>query len=165
MIISRDSWHYKLLNKFDFRIPSSLCPYFWKVVLCVGLSIILGVVLIAFAFAIIHGIGYATFFKGVSFFDLTLWQHIQCVLYSLLIDLCIVITVCSGFYILSKSVRSETHEFVYESKLFAKIRKYEDYNEYLKANKKGYYKERKPGILLSYLKAKKEKVCPTLEFK
>lgn len=165
MIISRDSWHYKLLNKFDFRIPSSLCPYFWKVVLCVGLSIILGAISLGLVWALFYGIGHEIFFKGVSSFDLTLWQHVQCVLYSVLFDLWISVVIYSGFYIFSKGVRSETHEFVYESKLFAKIRKYEDYNEYLKANKKGYYKERKPGILLSYLKAKKEKVCPTLEFK
>lgn len=165
MIISRDSWHYKLLNKFDFRVPGSLCPYFWKVVLCVGLSIVFGVIALVMLWGATHGLGYATAFKGALIFDLTLWQHIQCVLYSLMFDLCIALIIFIVFYIFFKDVRSDTHEFVYESKLFAKIRKHEDYNEYLKANKKGYYKDRKPGILMSYVKAKKEKVCPTLKFK
>jgi len=32
--ISRDSWHYKLMEQgrevFDISIPYNLCPYFWK---------------------------------------------------------------------------------------------------------------------------------------
>ena len=32
MRISTKSWHYRLLDFYDFDIPNNLCPYFWKVV-------------------------------------------------------------------------------------------------------------------------------------
>ena len=50
MKISRNSWHYQMLQSWSFEIPHNLCPYFWKVVWCLLLYPILGVgaMLIAF---------------------------------------------------------------------------------------------------------------------
>lgn len=37
MILSKKSWHYWFYSKFYWRTPTNLCPYFWKTVLSIVL--------------------------------------------------------------------------------------------------------------------------------
>ena len=49
MKVRTSSWHYKIVDLFDFGSdPKSLCSYFWRVVGNSLLALILGVLLIVF---------------------------------------------------------------------------------------------------------------------
>jgi len=37
MYINRNSWHYNLVSDFGYRLPRSLCSYFWLLMLAIGL--------------------------------------------------------------------------------------------------------------------------------
>lgn len=49
MKISTKSWHYRLIDRFDFNHPENLCAYFWKTVwACVFAAVLaLGAVMLA----------------------------------------------------------------------------------------------------------------------
>lgn len=164
MIINRTSWHYRLLSALDFNIPRSLCPYFWKTMFALAFSLIVIIVCCVIFGAMTYGLGYAVFYN-VPLVELSLIDHLICVGVSLLIDIGITSIVLLFFYIFVRDFRETIHEKVYESRFLKNIRKHDDYYDYQVANKKGDFKVKKKNLLVEFLKAKKEKVCPTLEFK
>lgn len=147
MIISKNSWHYKLLRLWDkepyeYR-KYSLCEYFWTVVWFTlttpivavgGIMIAIGllwVLLLSPVIGLISGvIGHPLPFINYDVFWL-----------GLLIDLLLVIVLGIGLF--------------HEDKVIP-----EWFPKKLTVNKKT---ENKPNLLFAWLKAKKDKFCPLIE--
>lgn len=178
MEISKSSWHYRLLSFFGMDIPTSLCPYFWKTVFVCIISLFACVVVSAVAWAVLYLGGLIWLFPNlpngmdpVSFtFTLTASQHFDVIWRSFVVDICFIFTVMCVLYILAKDFRKFVHGSVYNSKLMKDRRKHEDYDDYIwdkkdrKRSRKN-YKEEHPGLVKSFYKAHKDKVCPFLTFK
>lgn len=178
MIISKNSWHYRLLSFFDMKIPTSLCPYFWKSVFAHGVVAVVLTMVSACLFFLFFLTGmiqlYPNIPDGLNPFTLLAvlsWTEIgQIILYSLKNDLYIIMSVISILYVLFAGTRRFFHGLIYDSALFAKIRKHDDYDDYRRFKDKKRreskdYKEAHPSVIKEYLKARKSKICPMLEFK
>lgn len=170
MIINKTSWHYRLLSMWDCKIPRSLCPYFWKTLFMSIWTVFVACFVIVIFIAIVYGLGFAILYSNHvdvdmrNLFNLSLIDHLKCVGMSLAVDVGITFCVLMFFFVFVRDFRELVNERVYDSKLMANVRKHEDYYEYtLSKNKQKRIK--KSNLLIEFLKAKKEKVCPTLEFK
>lgn len=162
MKLALDSWHRKLYNMtYDIRVPRSLCGYFWVIVLAVVLFIPLTVlsipnrllgffrekdedndvqgdeVLLASSTAIFGLIVYA----GLA--------EIVCMIWLLFDASLPPIIVFGGFgWLIVLSII-----IIWLKTKWA--------NRYRKPRP---MKEKKPSLIGSYLKAKKEKICPIIEW-
>lgn len=167
MIINTKSWHYRLLKSLDCNIPRSLCPYFWKTVLMSMFVLMMSVIALIAVSLFAYGIGYMSFmpkeFSWEVFASMTILDHIKCVLYSLAFDVVGAFGTFVFFYTISSSIRSDVNEFVYE-KVPRDKREFEYYHQYYR-NKRKNKKPKQKSLIIAYLKARKEKICPTLEFK
>lgn len=136
MDIKKSSWHYRIVD-FIYAVPSSsLCNYFWQLalVLIVTTAIALGVYGASFAFGVMVVEEFLKSSVVLPFIVLPIIGAIAIVLIFLL---------SFGFIYLWNKGKT----------------KYSNY----KREKRG--KEPEPdGILTSYIKAKKAKVCPQLKF-
>lgn len=150
MIISKNSWHYKLLTDkmfgffnpvfYDMDISRSLCIYFWQVILVIALRILLAIIVISplhvlLAFGldghVVTGSGILDIFFFINFLT------------------GLIVSGLLGLSIVLGSLKL----------IYWKI------EEYLPEKKKQEKKPKQPNILVEYIKAKKEKVCPMIEFK
>ena len=145
----KDSWHYKLYRKFYGNwndMPSSICPYFWKVVWAILFKYILFPIIIIPAIValvigslgaifvlpwcllnIIMGHGAALDLWGVDVYH---WK-------ALLVDI-------AAWLILVSTM------FVYY---------------WLKFKRKLSSTKENPSIIVEWVKAKKSRICPMIEFK
>lgn len=149
MIINRNSWHYKVaaMGTFDCDIPRNLCPYFW---------------LVAFkCFMLFAGFSALTLLSWAVGVDLATWLFAQvgvtltnlgAAIPGILIGaigiasfIGIGLSIAFGIYKLKERVKEKREE-----KRQAKIEAGE---------------EIKPSLVIEFMKAKHEKVCPRLEFK
>ncbi len=154
MKISKNSWHYKMLKQgafgcFNHYKPSnSLCLYFWQVAFQIG-ALFLWLPLMGFLFVSVFAVGplllVATWFLAGEL--LTSHEAMMQILPEMLAPLiaagviglilyaaAIVAFSCAGLSILSKKIRANQ---VVDSK---------------------------PSLVIEYVKAKKQKICPILEF-
>lgn len=154
MKISKNSWHYKMLNQgafglFEKRYPSqSLCLYFWQVVYQIG-ALFLWLPFMGFLFVSVFAVGplllVATWFLAGEL--LTSHQAVMQILPEMLAPMVaagmlglvlyvfvIVAFFCAGLSVLPKKIR--TNQAV----------------------------DSKPSLVIEYVKAKKQKICPILEF-
>ena len=156
MKISKNSWHYKLLDFFKFDviydlrlgINVSLCRYFWNVV--VGLMAVGGCVVLGSAAVFL--IGALTFLAVIapisyltqSYFGFG-WDYASTHGVSMIWIMWVVLPLAVGI----------TGAFKGELKVFP---------SWMKVNNKPRIKKaKKPNIFMEYLKAKKAKVCPLVE--
>jgi hypothetical protein len=178
MIISKNAWHYRLMSFFDMKIPTSLCPYFWKTVACFGMIAMFTVIALAIIWALFFLGGLMILYPNlpngldpVSFtFTLSLSEVGPVILKSLFCDLCLFGGIFVALYVVFSGFRRFIHGIIYDSRLFSKIRKHEDYDDYRWKKKSAQresknHKRENPGLIRSYMKARKSKFCPTLEFK
>lgn len=142
MNISKNSWHYKTIRNLN-RTPSrSLCLYFWQVVLCSLFLYLIGpAVLLLGGFCIIGGLPLVVggLLTHTPDGDL-LWNWIVMVkCWSVGIG-AIVAFFAVGWFIVS---------------LWG----------YIKSKLSKVSIDKEPSVLVSYIQAKKQKVCPFINFK
>lgn len=161
MNINRNSWHYKLLSKMDFRVARqlkyedsnvTLCQYFWNVVaaslafICATIiitSVVLGSLFIAFSILV----GLAIFF-GASWLPVVehgsfmFGSHVGGLIFSFLVGTA----------------------FVWQTAL-EQVKAGLIIPDWMKFSKQKVTpkKETKPNILFEYVKAKKNKFCPIVK--
>lgn len=148
--INTKSWHFRLIRNFDSKPKSNLCGYFWQVVKYIILSVFIvsvGIILVsAFAFFSLYIIGLiagstlaSVGIFPASFIDVPNTFNWRYVVLSIVIDAVIA-------------------AFIYGK------HKYDEYR-YEKAEKSnGTEKSTKPNLLFEFVKAKKQKICPLINF-
>ena len=137
MKIKQSSWHYRLLEAFS-RYPSrSLCGYFWQVVSTLLLYVPVTILFIGALVGILGFMFLMPIFSFFGIFDISSGGYIGLLLWAFVLFA----------YLEEKySVITNLHE------------KWED------RSIRKEYKEKDPNIFFEWLKAKKSKVCPMLEF-
>ena len=147
MNINKESWHYRFIKKMDgeFSIPNNLCPYVRKVIIMGALAVLVGSFVIATTVGLLGITGVAL---GVVAGALA--TSFSFGAYVFLFVLCTEIVV--GFKILWDLDGKFQAFFVrLGRKLFPN-----------KSEAMGDVKE--PSIFIEYIKAKHDKICPSLSF-
>ena len=140
MKISTQSWHYKMVNKI-FNYPSkSLCIYFWQIPYSAIVCAVCGIVMLT----VIVGMVGTVLVLLAQPVALNIW-HVP-----------VEDTLALG--LLSTVVWGAVFKGLNEHFSAA------SWNKVLFKVKTKPRKEKKPSLLLAYLKAKKDKVCPLIEF-
>lgn len=140
MNISRDSWHYRFLNFLGFRPSKSLCLYFWQVVLFAPMVLLVRTVAIFFV---------SMAFLGVFFLLLTpIWLPI--------VEWDIFGNPSLTPEYFKHWLMPGMASLFWIACLVALI------HHRVKQRRK--HSPKPDGLIKSYLKAKKEKVCPTIKF-
>lgn len=154
MIINKNSWHFKIYKTFNntWNLPKTLCAYFWKTLIPVLVVSFVG--LMALTVITIGGSQILTKFFVFS----SLWTLVPAslVVGALFIALCVgfSVVVVLGIPKLIDLYRERKHDKEIEFEV-----------ENLERIKNGLEPiERKKSLIGEYLKARKEKVCPTLEY-
>ena len=147
MKISKQSWHYRLVND-SFTLPSNnLCTYVWQIIVSLIFWLIFIMFVSSAAFIIASGLAV---FVLPHFVDV--WGYEGHWRVKKLIELVMVFgalfwIVCAGFSIsylwgfLIDKLITDRREGSFKS-----------------------VKSRKPSIVSEYIKAKKQKICPMIEF-
>jgi hypothetical protein len=140
MEINRNSWHYRLL-KFSDTVPStSLCLYFWQVALVVPIK-----GLVVAVFGSLLGVCLVTFL-------LLFAAPLATLLFFLISDL-----PPSSDWVLLNLLGAII--WLIPIVLFGEVAV-----KKILRNKETNYTPKEPNILLEFLKAKKEKICPLIQF-
>lgn len=150
MQINTNSWHYKLVTMNGAEsAPRSLCPYFWKGVWHTFLLVIA-----------IGGITLAGWGIGVN---TAIWLFAKCgvVLSS---AAAIIPGVIVGWLILAAVFGTIFCIGYGIYKVISRRKEKKEAAEW-EARKNGTYVPPQPNIIIAFIKARKEKFCPTLEFK
>lgn len=144
MIISKNSWHYKLLQKKSHGvIPTSLCSYFWNVVWTIVKNYIypFGILIL---FSVVVGTG--------ALITVGIYEKPE--------------ITSVVFIILSFATGLGTLIFTFAiAFLLASLKNLYDDLTFKRENNKSQEKvDKQSGLLVSYLKAKKQKICPIITF-
>lgn len=157
MNINKNSWHFKLNMWFKsgniWKIPTSLCPYFWTTVMHIFLIVIavLFVCSLGFMFGapLLMNTGLVVFLGITSVF----WQYV----------------VATVLGIVSTAAFIAFLAFVAFSIIYGGHHLQLMYSDY--KTRKGDEREaaglpryKEPNILIAFIKARKEKLCPHLNF-
>lgn len=146
MKLSKNSWHYKF-NKlihdagwcFDLRNTKSLCPYFWGTMFNMFTSTVIA--LSVYVFFTVIGVG---ILENEGFeWNILMWLYAWIIPLLILVLLVFIIAGCIGL------------------NNFYKERKYTK-NEKLTSKPKT--KPKEPNIFVEWFRAKKEKICPFIEW-
>ena len=143
MDINKKSWHYQFVDSVFKNVSRSLCVYFWQVVWSIIVNTTAAILSIG-VFLCMSGMGLfllsAPFFSTdplTSILSFVLWAYLLFNMQGLLTDM------------LTRS--NPDSVFLKEIKLFNKP-------------EKSLTKDKEPNIIIEYVKAKKEKICPNLNF-
>ncbi|ADQ53197.1 conserved hypothetical protein [Aeromonas phage 65] len=137
MNIKTSSWHYRFINSFFDTVPRSLCPYFWKVVW--GLMLVTGMVLLLLG---------ASFSIGVSILEF------------FAVNIGLVAMISAPFVgVFAIAIAIIVLVFIAISWGEVKIKLRSISKKSSRSNEK-----KTPSLVVSYIKARKEKICPTLKF-
>lgn len=149
MKLSKNSWHYKLNMLYDDWVPSNLCPYFWKTVyrtILLPLNLVLAIPMFILEWI------YGDRFDGKS--D---WIWIKAILgFMIFLVLLCGISAIAMLFIQREAVVAVgvTGWIIIFGIGFSWLwGKYQDSRE-----------NNPPSLIGSYFKAKKEKVCPKIEW-
>lgn len=155
MIINENSWHFKIYAAFNstWNRPKTLCAYFWKTFLPVLAVSIVGFATLAGA-AIIGQEILIKFFVFSS-----LWTLVPASIGIGILALSVMVLIAVGAVIGPSWLLDKYND-----------RKYYKEIEFIAQNQERIKNglapiERKKSLIGEYLKARKEKVCPTLEYK
>ncbi len=140
MKISKDSWHYRLFCRANVMPSSSLCIYFWQAVFLLTQNILL-----AIAGLFIVSIGLSPL---ALLFDVDVPANVV----STSILFWIAILICVAVVVVPETVRKS---LMLIGRAKNKVRVYAMPDE----------KPKEPSLVTEWLKAKKDKVCPVIEFK
>lgn len=155
MIINENSWHYKIYAAFNstWNRPKTLCAYFWKTFIPVLAVSIIGFTILAAATIIGQEI-LTKFFVFSSLWTLVPASIGVGILTISVMVLIAVVAVIGPSWLLDKY---NDRKYYKEVELIAQNQ------ERIKNGLEPI--ERKKSLIGEYLKARKEKVCPTLEYK
>lgn len=145
MIINKNSWHYKvaLMGTVSSDIPRSLCPYFWLVVFK--------------CFMLFAGFSALTMLSWTIGVDIATWLFAQ-------IDITLTnwTAALPGILIGATLISSAIGTVIGGYKVKERINEKRDEKRWAKI-KAG--EEIPKNLVVEFIKAKHEKVCPRLEFK
>lgn len=155
MIINENSWHFKIYAAFNstWNRPKTLCAYFWKTLIPVLSVSIIGFAILA-AVAIIGQEILTRFFVFSS-----LWTLVPASIGVGILMIAVMALISVGAVIGPSWLLDRYND-----------RKYYKEIEFIAQNQERIKNglepiERKKSLIGEYLKARKEKVCPTLEYK
>lgn len=155
MIINENSWHFKLYAVFNstWNRPKTLCAYFWKTLIPVLAVSIIGFAILA-AVTIIGQEILTKFFVFSS-----LWSLVPASIGVGILMVAVMAFIATGLVIGPSWLLDKYND-----------RKYYKEIEFIAQNQERIKNglepiERKKSLIGEYLKARKEKVCPTLEYK
>ena len=141
MNINKDSWHYRLLMEFGGSAPSNLCPYVRKVIsalVAFGMMFFLGACLTAFI--------------GLGLGSIAGYIVTGILLPSAVMSLVILALVLIAAHFLAMGNHGSYRDFILYP--FRKV------SSGVMENKG----TKEPRIFVEYIKAKHNKLCPTLDF-
>lgn len=155
MIINENSWHFKIYAAFNstWNRPKTLCAYFWKTLIPVLAVSIIGFAILAAA--VIIGQEILTKFFVFS----SLWTLVPASIGVGILMIAVMALISVGAVIGPSWLLDKYND-----------RKYYKEIEFIAQNQERIKNglepiERKKSLIGEYLKARKEKVCPTLEYK
>lgn len=155
MIINENSWHFKIYAMFNstWNRPKTLCAYFWKTLIPVLAVSIIGFAILAAA--VIIGQEILTKFFVFS----SLWTLVPASIGVGILMIAVMALISVGAVIGPSWLLDKYND-----------RKYYKEIEFIAQNQERIKNglepiERKKSLIGEYLKARKEKVCPTLEYK
>lgn len=155
MIINENSWHFKIYAMFNstWNRPKTLCAYFWKTLIPVLAVSIIGFAILA-AVVIIGQEILTKFFVFSS-----LWTLVPASIGVGILMIAVMALISVGAVIGPSWLLDKYND-----------RKYYKEIEFIAQNQERIKNglepiERKKSLIGEYLKARKEKVCPTLEYK
>ena len=152
MIINRNSWHYKvaMLGDNEFALPKTLCPYFWYVVFKLFMVSTVTVAVSVGSWLI----GLPVIGKILSLMGITLSKAgltIPAVLTGILI---IALVVGTGFLcVMGVSWLKDGFKEKMRERRWAKAQAAEEAGVALE-----------PNVLVEYIKTRKSKMCPIIEY-
>lgn len=150
MNINKTSWHYRLVTWNDTEnAPRTLCPYFWKGVWNALLSL-----------SVMFFIIFAGWGVGV---DLATWLFAKCG-----VALTTIAGIVPGIivgWLLIASALGIIFTISYGIHKFFSNRKERKEEAEWEARKNGTYVKPEPNIIWAFVKSRKQKYCPMLEFK
>ncbi|QBO65238.1 hypothetical protein G53_00097 [Escherichia phage vB_EcoM_G53] len=155
MIINENSWHFKIYAAFNstWNRPKTLCAYFWKTFIPVLAVSIVGFATLAGA-AIIGQEILTKFFVFSS-----LWTLVPASIGIGILTISVMVLIAVGAVIGPSWLLDKYND----RKYYKEIELIAQNQERIKNGLEPI--ERKKSLIGEYLKARKEKVCPTLEYK
>lgn len=155
MIINENSWHFKIYAMFNstWNRPKTLCAYFWKTFIPVLAVSIVGFATLAGA-AIIGQEILTKFFVFSS-----LWTLVPASIGIGILTISVMVLIAVGAVIGPSWLLDKYND----RKYYKEIELIAQNQERIKNGLEPI--ERKKSLIGEYLKARKEKVCPTLEYK
>lgn len=155
MIINENSWHFKIYAAFNstWNRPKTLCAYFWKTFIPVLAVSIIGFAILAAATIIGQEI-LTKFFVFSS-----LWTLVPASIGIGILTISVMVLIAVGAVIGPSWLLDKYND----RKYYKEIELIAQNQERIKNGLEPI--ERKKSLIGEYLKARKEKVCPTLEYK
>ncbi|UGO48167.1 hypothetical protein SHINKOU_88 [Klebsiella phage vB_KaeM_Shinkou] len=158
MNINKNSWHFKMNLWFKsdnmWKMPKTLCGYFWTTVLHV-----------VFSSAIITFIGSVAWMFGwpiVAETGILAWMGISLSTFWLnVIAVPVGAAVIAAFMLLFAAI---AFGFIFGLEKFKHYRIQKKYTKKLARVKAGLPAEAEPLVFIQYLKARKRKVCPMIDY-
>ncbi|AYN56506.1 hypothetical protein DPMPNEAM_00077 [Escherichia phage p000y] len=155
MIINENSWHFKIYATFNstWNRPKTLCAYFWKTLIPVLAASIIGFAILA-AVTIIGQEILTKFFVFSS-----LWTLVPASIGIGILTISVMVLIAVGAVIGPSWLLDKYND----RKYYKEIELIAQNQERIKNGLEPI--ERKKSLIGEYIKARKEKVCPTLEYK
>lgn len=155
MVINENSWHFKIYAMFNstWNRPKTLCAYFWKTLIPVLSVSIIGFAILA-AVVIIGQEILTRFFVFSS-----LWTLVPASIGVGILIVAVMAFIATGLVIGPSWLLDKYND----RKYYKEIELIAQNQERIKNGLEPI--ERKKSLIGEYLKARKEKVCPTLEYK
>tara|TARA_B100000700_G_C14978708_1_gene825222 strand:- start:759 stop:1199 length:441 start_codon:yes stop_codon:yes gene_type:complete len=141
--INTDSWHYKLIMRYLSEPPKSLCVYPYTVIFFMALTAVIIAVLCTVAFLACYAV-VTPLLVMFDVMDMSWKTNVSAVFVT-------IASVYIGFVLF--------HSYYKERIRVYKYKKY-----YEKYGGDAIQEAKQPNIVLAYLKAKKEKICPKIEY-
>ncbi|QNI20606.1 hypothetical protein [Escherichia phage JN02] len=155
MIINENSWHFKIYAMFNstWNRPKTLCAYFWKTLIPVLAVSIIGFAILAAV--VIIGQEFLTRFFVFS----SLWTLVPASIGVGILMVAVMAFIATGLVIGPSWLLDKYND----RKYYKEIELIAQNQERIKNGLEPI--ERKKSLIGEYLKARKEKICPTLEYK
>ena len=155
MIINENSWHFKIYAMFNstWNRPKTLCAYFWKTLIPVLAVSIIGFAILAAV--VIIGQEFLTRFFVFS----SLWTLVPASIGVGILMVAVMAFIAVGLVIGPSWLLDKYND----RKYYKEIELIAQNQERIKNGLEPI--ERKKSLIGEYLKARKEKICPTLEYK
>ena len=158
MNINKNSWHFKMNLWFKsgniWKMPKTLCGYFWTTVLHIlfssAIAIFIGSFAWMFGWQIVTETGILAWI-GVSLS--AFWLNVVAVPVGAV--------VIATFVLLFAAI---AFGFIFGLEKFKEYRKNKQFTKKLARVKAGLPAEAEPSVFVQYLKARKRKVCPMIDY-